>query len=98
VRGDVFCSAYGGKMNINIGPMGNPVGVILPEGDSRVSSVTLGTVDGIMLGFLDGAANGNAAATKDGKSYRITGTAAGFDPANPLEPYTKPFDIEVTCP
>ena len=98
VRGDVFCSAYGGKMNINIGPMGNPVGVILPEGDSRVSSVTLGTVDGIMLGFLDGAANGNAAATKDGKSYRITGTAAGFDPANPLEPYTKPFNIEVTCP
>lgn len=98
VRGDVYCSNYGGKINITIGPMGNPVGVVLSEVDSRVTSVSLGTVSDIMLGFLDGGAKGNATATKDGKSYRIAGTAFGIDPARPLDPYTKPFQIDVTCP
>jgi lipoprotein LpqH len=60
--------------------------------------VTLGTVDDVMLAYLDGAADGNATATRDGKSYRITGTASGFDPKNPMQPYTRSFEINVTCP
>ena len=98
VRGDVSCFLYGGKVNISIGPMGNPVGATITEADTRVSSVSLGNVDGVMLAYLDGAANGSATATKDGKSYRITGTAAGVDLRNPLQPYTRPFEISVTCP
>ncbi len=98
VRGDVSCFLYGGKVNISIGPMGNPVGATITEADTRVSSVSLGNVDGVMLAYLDGAANGNVTATKDGKSYRITGTAAGVDLKNPMQPYTRPFEISVTCP
>ena len=80
------------------GPAINPVGATITEADTRVSSVSLGNVDGVMLAYLDGAANGNATATKDGKSYRITGTAAGVDLKNPMQPYTRPFEISVTCP
>jgi lipoprotein LpqH len=98
VRGDISCLVYSGKTNISIGPIGNPVGAAITDADSRVSSVTLGTVDDVMLAYLDGAADGNATATRDGKSYRITGTASGFDPKNPMQPYTRSFEINVTCP
>lgn len=98
VRGDVSCFTYSGKLTISIGPIGNPVGATMSEADLRVNSVSLGTVNGVMLSVLDGAANSSATATKDGKSYRITGTASGIDVKNPLQPYTQPFEIDVTCP
>ncbi len=98
VRGDVSCFTYSGKLTISIGPIGNPVGATMSEADLRVNSVSLGTVNGVMLSVLDGAANSSATATKDGKSYRITGTASGIDVKNPLQPYTQPFGIDVTCP
>lgn len=98
VRGDVSCFLYGGKVTISIGPMGNPVAAMITEADTRVSSVSLGNVDGVTLGYLDGAATGSATATKDGNSYRITGTATGVDTKNPMQPYSRPFEIDVTCP
>ena len=64
-----------------------------------LTSVGLGNVNGAVLGFQDGAGGGaGATATKDGSTYRITGTATGIDMANPMAPMTKPFEIEVTCP
>lgn len=98
VRGDVSCAVFGGKVNISIGPIGNPVFAAISETDLRVDSVSVGTVNGVALGYLDGSPSGNAAATKDGNAYRITGTAAGVDLRNPLQPYTRPFEIDVTCP
>jgi lipoprotein LpqH len=98
VRGDVSCFTFSGKLTISVGPIGNPVGIVLSDADSRVNSVSLGTVNGVMLSVLDGAPNGNAAVTKNGKSYRISGTAFGLDTKNPLQPYTRPFEIDVTCP
>ena len=50
------------------------------------------------LGYQEGAPGGSASATKDGKTYTITGTATGVDMANPMQPMTKPFEISVTCP
>jgi lipoprotein LpqH len=41
---------------------------------------------------------GEASATKDGNTYKISGKATGVDLSNPLQPLTKPFEIAVTCP
>ena len=40
----------------------------------------------------------DAKAEKDDKTYKISGNATGVDMANPMQPVTKPFEIEVTCP
>ena len=72
---------------------------VVSEGDSpAVQSVGLGNVNGVTLGYQSGVDQGNAEASKDGQTYKITGTATGVDMANPLEPVNKPFEIEVTCP
>jgi len=98
IRGEVVCAANGGNFNIAIGQMGTGIAVVLAEDASTVSSVALGNVEGVALAFQDGAPGGNASATKDGKSYTISGTATGVDMANPMQPITKPFEIAVTCP
>lgn len=98
MAGQVLCSTMGGNMNIAIGQQGTGVAVVMAEDASKVSSVGLGNIDGAVLGFQDGAPGGNASATKADKTYTITGTATGVDMANPMQPMTKPFEIEVTCP
>ena len=70
----------------------------MAEDASKVTSVGLGNVSGVSLGYTEGAPGGNASATKDGKTYMITGTATGVDMSNPMQPMTKPFEISVTCP
>ena len=45
-----------------------------------------------------GTGQGDAKAEKDGKPYKISGTATGVDMANPLQPVNKPFEIAVVCP
>ena len=98
MQGQVVCSTMGGNMNIAIGQQDTGVAVVMAEDASKVSSVGLGNVDGVVLGFQDMAPVADASATKDGKNYKITGTASGVDMANPMQPMTKPFEIEVTCP
>jgi lipoprotein LpqH len=59
--------------------------------------VALGNFNGVSLGV--GGTTGKAQATKDGNSYKITGTASGVDISNPMAgPVNKPFEIDVTCP
>ncbi len=98
INGQVMCSATAGNLNVAIGQAGTGVVVMLAEDASKVNSVALGNVNGVALGFQDGVPGGNATATKDGKTYKVTGTATGTDMANPMQPMTKPFEIEVTCP
>jgi len=98
INGQVVCSTMGGNVNIAIGEQTTGIAVVMSEDASKVSSVGLGNINGIVLGFQDGAPGGNASATKDGKAYKITGTASGVDMANPMAPMTKPFEISVTCP
>jgi lipoprotein LpqH len=46
-----------------------------------------------------GGTTGKAQATKDGSSYKITGTASGVDMSNPMaRPVSKPFELDVSCP
>lgn len=86
------------NLNIGIGDSATGIAVVMSPDASKVTSVGLGNVDGVVLGFQDGSGSGNASATKDGNTYMISGTATGVDMANPMQPMTKPFEIEVTCP
>ena len=62
-----------------------------------VKSVALGNVNGVTLAV--GGTTGKADVTKDGSSYKISGTASGVDMANPMAgPVNKPFELDVTCP
>ncbi len=99
VEGTVVCTAMGGNVQIAIGNATTGIGAQLSEGDSpTVHQVGLGNVNGVALGFQEGAPGGEATATKDGNTYTIKGTATGVDMANPMQPTTKPFEIAVTCP
>ncbi|HNM86125.1 MAG: lipoprotein LpqH [Mycobacterium sp.] len=99
VEGTVVCSAMGGNVQIAIGNATTGIGAQVSEGDSpTVHQVGLGNVNGVALGFTEGAPGGEATATKDGNTYTIKGTATGVDMANPMQPMTKPFEIAVTCP
>ena len=78
-----------------------PTGLAVGTGVRVVSSeklYTQGNIDGVMMGYQEGAPGGNASVTKDGQTYTITGTATGMDMANPMQPMTKPFEIKVSCP
>lgn len=98
VEGNVVCATTGGNVNIAIGESMTGIAAVVSEGDApTVSSVALGNVDGVSLGFTQGA-GGEATAEKDGNTYKISGTATGVDMANPTTPLNKPFTIEVTCP
>ena len=98
VSGTVVCSAMGGNMNIAIGDAATGIAAVVSEDGSTVTSVGLGNVNGVTLGYQAGTGQGEAKATKDGNSWKISGTATGIDMANPMQPVNKPFEIEVACP
>ncbi|WP_422744030.1 lipoprotein LpqH [Mycobacterium sp. WMMD1722] len=99
IQGTVACTSMGGNVNIAIGQATTGIGAVVSEADPpAVQSVGLGNVNGVTLGFQQGTGQGNAEVEKDDKTYTIKGNATGIDMANPLQPVTKPFEIEVTCP
>lgn len=99
IKGTVACTTAGENVVIGIGDGAAGVGATISAGDSPVvHQVGLGNVNGVALGFQEGVGQGNASAAKDGNSYKISGNATGVDMANPMQPVTKPFAIEVTCP
>ena len=105
VKGQVACTTAAGAVNIAIGggagSSGVPTGigaVLTDANPPSVKSVGLGSVNGVTLGYTPGTGQGNATATKDGSTYKISGTATGVDMANPMQPVNKPFEIDVTCP
>jgi ipoprotein LpqH len=98
VNGSVVCTTAGGTVNIAIGGAATGIAAVLTDASPpQVKSVGLGNVNGVTLGYTSGTGQGNASATKDGSSYKITGTATGVDTANPMQPVNKPFEIDVTC-
>jgi len=98
VAGTVVCTAMGGNMNIAIGDAATGIAAVASEDGSNVTSVGLGNVNGVTLGYQSGTGQGEAKATKDGNHWKISGTATGIDMANPMQPVNKPFEIDVTCP
>jgi ipoprotein LpqH len=99
VQGTIICTAMGDRITIGIGDATTGIGAVVGTGDNpTVHSVGLGNVNGVSLGFQENAGAGDAKAEKDGNTYKISGNAIGTDMANPTQPVTKPFEIEVTCP
>jgi ipoprotein LpqH len=99
IEGTVVCTNMGGNVQIAIGNATQGIGAQLSDADPpEVKQVGLGNVGGTALGYTSGMPGGEASATKDGSTYKITGKATGVDLANPMQPLTKPFEIDVTCP
>ena len=95
----MVCATVGGNVNTAIGDAATGIAALLTGANPpEVKSVGLGNVNGVTLGYQSGVGQGNAEATQDGRSYKITGTAAGVDMSNPMQPMSKPFEIDVTCP
>jgi len=98
VTGSVVCATVNNSTNITIGAGATAIAAVLTtDNPPKVTHVALGNVNGVMLGYTAGSGQGDASATKDGNSYKITGTAMGVDTANPMQPVKKPFEIDVTC-
>jgi lipoprotein LpqH len=99
VTGQIACTNAAGNFTIAIGDTATGIGVVMSPDASKVTQVTLGNVNGVVLGYQDGASgDASASATKDGNTYKVTGKATGVDMTNPMQPVTKPFEIAVTCP
>ncbi|MBO0866530.1 MAG: lipoprotein LpqH [Mycobacterium sp.] len=100
ISGQVSCVTSGDNINIGIGDPTAGIGAVVTNANPpAVHSVGLGNVNGVTLGYSDTApGQGNAQATKNGNAYKITGTATGVDMANPQQPVTKPFEMDLTCP
>ena len=96
VSGPVVCSTNEGKFSIAIGDMVSGIIVGLEPDGSVVHNAGLGTVDGVVMSFTEGAPGNTATATKTGNAYKITGTATGVDNAGQM--VSKPFEVNVTCP
>lgn len=97
VTGSVVCATDNGKFSIAVGDMGTGFIVGLEQDASVVHNIGLPIMDdGLVLAFTEGAPGNDAKATKDGNTYKVTGTVTGTDNANTQ--VSKPFDIEVTCP
>lgn len=97
VQGTTICTKAGGNISIAVG--GNTTGISVVLGDATplaVKAVQLGNVNGVTLQYAQGG-QGNASATKDGNTYKVTGTATGVDMANPMQQVSKPFEIDATC-
>jgi lipoprotein LpqH len=99
IQGTVACTTAGQNVVIGIGDAATGIGATVSSGDSPVvHQVGLGNVNGVTLAFQEGVGQGNASAEKDGNTYKISGNATGVVMANPMQPVTKPFAIEVSCP
>jgi ipoprotein LpqH len=95
VKGPVACDTGGGFVNIAIGEKISGAdqtaysATLTDANPPEVRSVFLGDVDGQGLSYLQGFYNNTAQATRDGKLYRISGTAGQ---------QAKRFEMIVVCP
>ena len=100
VVGAISCTQVNGNTSIGFGDPTTGIGAVVSNADPPVvQAVGLGNLTGVTLGYSAGAPNqGTAQATKSGNSYTIKGTATGADAANPQQPVSKSFEMDVTCP
>jgi ipoprotein LpqH len=102
VKGQVVCQKAGGQLQIGIGQPGSPGTIAVQATDANppvIHQIALGTVNGVTLAYQQGSPGASAQATKDGNSYKFTGTATGVDKSNPIAGMvSKPFEVDVTCP
>jgi lipoprotein LpqH len=97
VQGTTICTKTPGNVTIAVGGNTTGISVVLTDANPpAVKTVQLGNVNGVTLQYASGG-QGSASVTKDGNTYKVTGTATGIDMANPTQPVNKPFEIDATC-
>jgi ipoprotein LpqH len=97
VQGTTVCTKTPGNVTIAVGGATTGISVVLTDANPpEVKTVALGNVNGVNLGYAQGG-QGNASVTKDGNTYKVTGTATGVDMANPTQPVNKSFEVDATC-
>lgn len=97
VQGTTVCTKTPGNITIAVGGNSTGISVVLTDASPpEVKAVQLGNVNGVTLQYAQGG-QGNASVTVDGNTYKVTGTATGVDMANPTQPASKPFEVDVTC-
>ena len=98
--GTVHCNTSGNTTTIVVGEGSSGYTVAMDNGNPpTVKTVVLANIGGgVALGYHKGMGSGNAEATQDGNSYKVTGTATGMDMSHGMKMVSKPFEIDVTCP
>lgn len=96
----VECETKDGFTTINIEGSVHTLLVVTDSESPVVDSVNIGDVGSgkPALAYIEGLSSSPVVATRDAKSYTVTGTGMGTDAANPGTPVDMPFDIAVTCP
>jgi lipoprotein LpqH len=96
----IGCETKDGQTTINIeGHLHTTV--VMTEGDApAVKSVSIGDIgsDQPALAYVEGVSGAPVVATRDGRSYTVTGNGMGSNSASTEPPVDMPFDIAVTCP
>ncbi|HYJ57446.1 MAG TPA: lipoprotein LpqH [Mycobacterium sp.] len=97
----VQCSSAGTLMTITTGSPDNPdapgiSALVASEDELVVQEVGIRDLGGF-TGSFNAGLGGEAAVTMTGRTYAITGTADGFETANPSFRKSGTFDIKVAC-
>ena len=97
----VQCSSAGTLTTITTGSPDNPdapgiSALVASEDELVVQEVGIRDLGGF-TGSFNAGLGGEAAVTMTGRTYAITGTADGFETANPSFRKSGTFDIKVAC-
>lgn len=95
----VNCATDNGLTTITVDGDQHTTVIVTDEDTPVVESVSIGEIgsDAPALAYLAGVAATPAQATRDGRTYTVTGNGMGSD-ANATAPADTPFEITVTCP
>ena len=72
--------------------------VVIDANPPQLDLAGLGKINGATLGYNQAVSGNTATVTRDGNTFKISGTASGVDMANPLQLIKKQFEITATCP
>ena len=97
VSGKVVCGTMGNTVTMSVGdPTATSYATaqVTTDNPPKVNTVHVGAANS--PGMTMGPGVGDATATKDGNTYKLTGHIQ--DMSNPMAMQTKPFDMEIGCP
>ena len=101
VTGQPTCTTAGGNITIVIQSAGQYSVVLSDANPPTVTNVTLQPTSGFQLAYnpqMNGMGGASANVTKDGNTYKVTGTATGVDPSKPMAGMVgKSFEIDAAC-
>lgn len=96
----VSCQTADGVVTIAIESTPKTTVVLTDEETPGVNSVSIGELgaEGPSVAYVPGLSEATPQATRDGKTYTVTGSGKGTDATDPSKPADLPFEIAATCP